>query len=669
MLFTEVCIILALSVLVLFLIFAGINRDTATKRFSLVLAGICVSSFFLFLPTYWSTSQTWITSLNLEEQAAWYPKLRTMVYALFYCLKAMAGGQEMGLLEKMEIGKPFFQFLYTVLNYSYFVAGPLMTSGLALSLIGDLWDRIRYRFQFRRNYNVFSHPNDISLSIAVQIRKKYPRAVIVFCSGKDVDKKVLLHIRKLGGICVYAPCDAMGLPFGKKRIDYYLVNADEDANLRTAERMIVNNRDKNGARMVINALAASGTGIQVVESMEKGRIGIRFIDATALLCSDLLLRHPMYHLPAGKKDISVAVMGCDRTGMQLVKTVAWCGQMDGKSLKIRVYDKNAPAVEQRFLALCPELRKSCDIRFYEADISTADFEQKLMDSESGCPDATYCVVAVGDDEENLSTAERIYRLYRARNDFSWTPTILARVRTSTKAEVYAGQENSYLKARGIYTFGGVSETLSAGLLFHSTLERMSFAVNLCYWGLLPDGDPSEMTVNDLKAYLKRKDVTRCWTDFLHSEYSRRSSMAAALHIPVKLSGCGMLPDGENFPSDDTARKFRKALQADEALLDRLARNEHLRWNSFMRSEGYRCASWEELEQFYPQVKNNQDPLSKRHLCIVDWEELDELNRKYLELNPPVRKNFKKSDYDLIRDIPKIIMLVNRLEETDADMDL
>ena len=46
-LFENICIGIALAVLVLFILLAIRFRRTATKRFSLVLVGICVSCFFL----------------------------------------------------------------------------------------------------------------------------------------------------------------------------------------------------------------------------------------------------------------------------------------------------------------------------------------------------------------------------------------------------------------------------------------------------------------------------------------------------------------------------------------------------------------------------------------------------------------------------------------------
>jgi hypothetical protein len=666
--FAEVCISLALIALAVFVFFAVRTRRTSSNRFSLLLVGIFVSSFLMFLPVYWEASQQVLESIP-HPQGAWYPKLRTLVYSLVYGLKAVGGGQEMSLLEQQDISVPFLRFMYTVLNLTFYVAAPVMTSGLVLSLVGDVWDRIRYRLHFRGNFHIFSGPNSISINMAKQIRKKDPKAVVVFCQCKGIDKKYLEQLRLLGGLCLYAPCETLKLPFGKKKLELYLVDADEDNNLRGAERLIVKHRREEKCRITLNAQVTSGTGIQVVESMDKGSLGVRFFDGTALLCSNLLLRHPLYDLPADRDTISVAVIGCGRTGVRMAKSVAWCGQMDGKKLKLRIYDKDAAAIEQQFLAQCPELKASCDIGFCQVDMATADFEKQLMDPETGSRDATYCVVALGDDEENMEAAERIFRHYRSRNGYDFTPTILARVRGATKTEIYSGHENAYLRDRGIHTFGGVEEALAGDTLFHSSLEWLSFAVDLCYWGLLPEKDPVEMTRQELVAYLARQEIRQCRQAFLRSEYSRRSSMAAALHISAKLYVCGVLPEAERFPSDETAQKFRKALELEPELEERLARNEHLRWNAFMRSEGYRSASWAELERFYPQVRNNQDLLSKRHLCITDWENLEELNRKYLELNPPVRKNFKKSDFDLIRGIPKIIMLANRLDTTGADFDM
>ena len=221
-----------------------------------------------------------------------------------------------------------------------------------------------------------------------------------------------------------------------------------------------------------------------------------------------------------------------------------------------------------------------------------------------------------------------------------------------------------MKQRRIYPFGGVDDIFSDGILHHSYLENLAFAADLCYSGLLPEKDPTSMTAQELRAYFASDAVRAARNRFLQSEYSRRSSMAAALHILAKLYSCGILSAAQTIPTPETARSFRNTLSEHPELLDALARNEHLRWNQFMRSEGYVQATWEDLLHFYPvlEKKNNQDALSKRHLCLVDWEQLDDINQRYLSLDPPVKKDFKKSDYDLILGIPDILLLAERMKD-------
>ena len=62
----------------------------------------------------------------------------------------------------------------------------------------------------------------------------------------------------------------------------------------------------------------------------------------------------------------------------------------------------------------------------------------------------------------------------------------------------------------------------------------------------------------------------------------------------------------------------------------------------------------------------KDPLGKRHLCLTEWEQLDDLKQRCETLEPPLYQNFKKSDYDLIDGIGKILLLAIRMEEVSPD---
>ena len=60
--------------------------------------------------------------------------------------------------------------------------------------------------------------------------------------------------------------------------------------------------------------------------------------------------------------------------MQMLKTVVWCGQIPGHTLKIRVLDKHAAEIEKTFYSHYPEMDQY-DIRFVEADVESVDFEK------------------------------------------------------------------------------------------------------------------------------------------------------------------------------------------------------------------------------------------------------------------------------------------------------
>ena len=156
------CFGMATVILGVALVNAFRRRRPFSQIVSILLAGICFSSFFLFLPCYW----------QLSEGELPYRVGKSVTYTLYYGLKAITGGQQLGEMEKAIFGSSFsaaFRWLYITLNYIYFVAAPLLTSTLILSLIGDLWDQFRCRFLCPGNYHVFSELNANALQLAEKL--------------------------------------------------------------------------------------------------------------------------------------------------------------------------------------------------------------------------------------------------------------------------------------------------------------------------------------------------------------------------------------------------------------------------------------------------------------------------------------------------------------------
>ncbi len=381
----------------------------------------------------------------------------------------------------------------------------------------------------------------------------------------------------------------------------------------------------------------------LVAEWQEEALKIRFIDEIALFCNNLIFNYPLYDVPNGKREIFVLLIGCGRLGTQMLKTVSWCGQIKGYTLKIRVLDKKAKGVKQEFYSLYPEMN-NYDIEFEDVEIESPEFESKV----SAYANASFVCVATGSDDLNLSTAENVYRIIR-RNYSGETPPIFSRVRKTIKSNNFE-EKGSYLKERNIHLFGTTACVFSNDTLFNSTLENLAFAVHLCYnWAL---NEPKDSFV-----------YKKALNDFCTSEYSRRSSMAAALHISAKLGSCGIVAKG-TLPTDSDLLKFEEILK-DDVLKLTLVKNEHDRWNAFMRSEGFRTVDFETVKKYAPLTRSHKDEAAKLHPCIVSWEELDILQEQYnklqkqLDLKP---SDFKEYDEKIVVEIPQIIRKARQLCE-------
>lgn len=294
----------------------------------------------------------------------------------------------------------------------------------------------------------------------------------------------------------------------------------------------------------------------------------------------------------------------------------------------------------RILQTMPGLKNEKAIEFIKTDVDTLDFKEKILDKENSL-DATYIVVCTGDDQLNLSVSEELYRIYRRELSFNneQLPEIFARVRSEVKSTPYF-ENVEFLKERHIHLFGTTESVFSDSTIFNTELENLAFAVHLAYWERLGMKHDSE-------------EYAEVRKNFMTVEYDRRSSMAAALHIPAKLYMCNnTIKADENILTQENIKIFDESIKKDAALLERLAINEHKRWNAFMLSEGYQAASIDEMLIYAESIGNHKDDLSMLHPCITEWEALDELekiyNEKYIK-----NKNFKYYDKNIVKSIPQI----------------
>ena len=628
---------IGLIILISFLVLAVKNRYSTSKCISCITTGVVLSTFFMIFPTQWIKDGAELS----------FPFAYKLISSIAYSFATLGGGQNYAQTEAIAL-EGVLKTVYIVINYVCFITAPLLLSGLVLSLFGDMGEKMKFVFRFSGKCHVFSELNENSLQLAKNIKKG---DTVIFCSTKGLDDALKTEARKSGFIPLYKSCDKVRISRRFKGYEFYLMFSDEDRNIQMAEKLITDLGGKQRREVIINAFAQNDNNVNILEQLLVKRrnehavsnVRLRFINTVALFCSDIVFKHPLYSYAGEDKLISVMIVGCGKLGERMLRTAVWCGQLPGYRLKIRVYDKDAEKAESELYKNYPELSlDGYDIEFIKADINSAEFESKIEKSR----DATYVVVSTGDDEMNLNTAEYLYRYFRRSNRFDVTPPIFARVRLNVKSLNFS-QESDFLVKRSIFLFGTTECVYSRKTLFNTELENLALATHLCYYGALelPKDSP---------------DYISAVNEFYDFEYNRRSSMATAIHIAGKLACCGVIGKDEYRVTDAQAEKFKDAIN-DEALLETLGRNEHDRWNAFMRSEGYRKASIEEMKIYAPRTRSHKDDLSKLHPCITTWDELDPLSETFNAMAiKPKKVDFKEYDIKIVKEIPGIIRKANEL---------
>lgn len=642
----DTCLLVLAGVMVLMLMLCAAWRwrHTASRCISCVLLGIFFGTFFMVLPTAW-----------YSDPAQVYSPLRfRLLSTLLHSLKTLGGRQSITQYESIALYGGW-KTAYIALNYLMTACAPIITSSLILSCFADMGEKLRYVLHPGGDCHVFSELNANSLRLAEGLRKKRS-GVLVFCDTKSADAALITQAKRLGGICLYQPITDFGVSGFHRHYTFYLISMREEENIAPVRRILARHSAVAEGKLTVNAFARSGASICVAEEQPAGNVRVRFLDEVALFCDHLLFRYPLFALPEGQTKIFGLVIGCGRTGEQMLRSMVWAGQINGLSLKLRGVDVD-PSAASRFFAAGPELRHyDLDI-FGGVDACGEEFLE-LLEREK-LYQATYVVIATADDDLNIEIATRLRaEMIRLGGEFDRPGSrIFMRVRDDVRAENLRTERSSYLEKRNIHIFGDNEELFSEPMLLDSKLERLTYAVALSYQGALeyPEDSPEF-----------REKAEECRKDFWKSEYGRRSSMAAALHIPAKVyvalrdSGCGESERAEalNELSGRTAELYEEALtKGGDRLLEALGEMEHERWCAFLRSEGWR--STDRMLQFAGPANGYgaKWPPAKLHACLIPWQELNALSDTLNEAFPTrERSDFRWNDLEIVRRLPQMLRL-------------
>jgi len=557
-------------------IFAGVycernkvKRHKLLSGFYIILVGVAVSAFVLFIPYYYYASSTDMRFVQ------------SLLVSLYSVLRTFAlDGDYSFFMETVAAGNRLFSTIYLTYTLIIMVAAPFFTFGVVLSFFKDAKARFRFIMRRKNAVYVFSQLNERAVVLAKDLSeqktdKKSEKPVIVFTNvGGDTETEAELseQAAEFGAICFKKDVVSVKVK-SRKKLCFFVMGGDDGENLRHTMKLIETYKDRAETRIYL--FSTSVESELVLSSVDKGKVTVRRVDEIRSLINRMLYDNGNMLFDGaradenGVKQISVIIAGLGQYGSTMLKTLSWFCQMPGYRLKITAVDKDKKA-EAKLAYQAPEMMDKKIQGIYspgmpgydicvhsDIDATTSNF----VDIVKKQTDATFAFVALGTDEDNIKVAADLRMQFERMNI---KPEIIAVVHSSETKAALEKVENHRHQPYNIKFIGDIESSYTEAVVVSSALEAEALKSHLAW-----DGAKE--------------------SEFWDIEYNYRSSIATTLHKKARLH-CGIKPEeGTDL--------------------------EHCRWFAYMRSEGYIYSGAEDAA--------SRNELGKMHHNMVPTYRLDE----------------------------------------------
>lgn len=554
------------------------------KLFYILFAGVFLASAVMFFPVH---------SMVAEMSAL--SNGRALLLSVFNSIQVFTLGCEFAVVQDgMGSCPQWLYVLYQTWMATLFVLAPVFTFGFVLSLFKNLTAYLKYLRAYFKDAYIFSQLNEKSVALARSIRRKRKKAVIVFTDVYDDNQEDICELlesaKKIDALCFKKDITAVNFKrhSARKALFFFTIGNQETQNLNHALQLTQQYKDRENTHLYVFSTKTESE--LLLTSVDKGCVKVRRVNDVQSLVNRVLYEEGNFLFEnAGKttdgtKKICAVVVGMGNHGTEMVKALSWFGQMEGYALEIHAFDKD-PLAEDKFVALAPELMSPLynGVRIPgeaeytivihpDVDVQTNTFAQKIQQ----ITDATYVMVALGDDDLNITTAVNL-RMYFERMKIH--PRIQAIVYNSQQKQALQDIHNYRGQAYDITFIGDLESSYTEDVILDSELEN-----------------------DALHRHLKWGKEEEFWT----YEYNYRSSMASAIHMKARIA-CGVL---------DPNKREEDLTEAERDTIEVL---EHRRWNAYMRSEGYVFSGSKE--------KSSRNDLAKMHHDLVDFASLSEEEKR------------------------------------------
>jgi len=556
------------------------KKSTFLKPIHLLSAGVFLASFFFFIPIY-GISFSGISS----------GRLLAVLIAIHNTLRLFVLDGEFSFVTEYvaRLGENAGKATL-ILGAVLYVAAPVMTFGVVLSLFRNLSAYWRYYSHYFADVYVFSDLNSRSIALADSIRKCKRSSLILFTDVFEKEDENTYELvekaRRMGAVLFKDDLRCIQYRFHspKRHILFFIMGDSEEENV--AQLSYLHSRFKDRAHTRVYIFSDSIVTKMALQKVTGGKLHVQMISPNGVIICDLMysrgeeLFENAVPEENGKKRISVVLLGLDGFGMEMLRTLPWLCQMYGYRFTIYGFDKDYLCAS-RFAQMCPELmdpnlngpEKEYDIRLFPGvNVETAEFSETVLQ----LPVITQVYISLGSSQRNVNAAVLMRMLCQRKKQY---PNIKALLSDSREKEVLTGVSNFKGQSYGIDYIGDIDSVYSEKVIMHSALEKEALERHL-KWG--------------------KEEEFWCYS------YHYRSSMASAIHMRLR-EKCGMPGAG------------KKETELTEQERNQLEILEHRRWNAYMRCEGYIFSG--SLE------KESRDDLAQMHHNLTSFENLCEKDKR------------------------------------------
>lgn len=512
-----------------------------------------------------------------------------------------------------------FSGCYSLLRIVANVVLLMFVGGFIVKIFEGPLQGIKLFLSPKKYFYIFSQCNEKTIALAKSISNDNDRKdvrIVFVCADNDENADGKEFVSSIGGYYISSPlCSVVSRLCDKaKGMELFLFEQAEANNLIELEKLSLvlakeagdKKGGKTGSDCVIKVyVELTKTPWSVFDGYAKAhnlsdKVIVNFIRTEENFALNNLLKHSIFEKTVklderiDEKYINALIIGgMNDRNLEMLKAILHLSQMPGYRLRLAVIDDGQG--RSRLSHLMPEVYDKCDVlgdAFYQLSyIENVDYESGEFDDVlNELSDFTFAFVNAGDDILNINLAMDLNAVCGRRGRASSEYTIQVNAEHKEMCRLW----NSDF-VEDLEIVGDVESVYDYGFITMSDIERATVAIHM--------------------ERQKGREKMQSWADYCNSEYNRHSVYARTLSTRYKVQIIDLYYDSnyELASSDEVWKKY-----------------EHMRWNMYTRTCGYRWCKDEYLDK---KLRNK----ARVHNDLVPYELLDESEKKKdaLRLTPEI----------------------------------